>query len=203
MLGILLGSIMLLTSGCMSSYIEKSGINLTPSINSQQAQIIFMRPSFMGIGIKSSVYEVKNNTDKFIGIISAKTKIAYNVLPGEHLFMVVSENADFMDANVEAGKIYYVLVSPRMGAWKTRFSLIPIHSDPAAKYSLASSQFSDWNKSTVFVDQLDSAREWYNNHAASVAQKRARYMKEWNAKPAAVRAGKALLAHDGIARAEQ
>ena len=200
-LGALLGIVLLLASGCstMSSNVAKSSVNAAPPVASQQAQIIFMRPSMLGGAIQSSVYEVKNDAEEFIGIVSAKTKTACNVPPGEHLFMVVGENADFMMANVDAGKTYYVLVAPRMGVMKARFSLIPIHSDPAAKYSLAGKDFADWNKGTEFVDQLDSARVWYKNNAASVASKRTSYLKDWNALPASTRAEITLLAKDGVA----
>lgn len=40
--------------------------------------------------------------------------------------MVVSEAADFMDAELETGKTYYALVTPRLGVWKARFSLRPM-----------------------------------------------------------------------------
>ena len=45
----------------------------------------------------------------FIGILSGKTKVAHLTEPGEKLFMVIGENADFMKATLEAGKTYYAL----------------------------------------------------------------------------------------------
>jgi hypothetical protein len=63
--------------------------------------IIFMRPSFVGGAIQSSVFELRPDGDKFVGIVSSKTKIAYATEPGPHLYMVTGENADFMRAQSE------------------------------------------------------------------------------------------------------
>lgn len=51
--------------------------------------------------------------DQYIGISKSGTKLAYQATPGEHLFMLASENAHFMGADLEAGKTYYVDVHLR------------------------------------------------------------------------------------------
>ena len=104
-----------------------------------QSMIVFMRPSGMGYGIQSSVFEIDNTEPKLAGIVAAKKKVAYRIAPGNHLFMVVGESADFMSAELEANKTYYALVTPRMGMWKARFSLRPVHAD-----ELNTNQFNDW-----------------------------------------------------------
>lgn len=159
-----------------------------------------MRPSSYGGAIQSSVYEVKNDTEELVGIVSAKSKVAHNVPSGEHLFMVVSEGADFMSATVEAGKTYHVLVAPRVGFWKARFSLIPIHNDPAEKYNINGSEFAGWNSSTQFVELKDSGREWYRQNAADIARKRKNHLERWNALSAENKARKILYASDGVAQ---
>lgn len=55
------------------------------------------------------------------------TKVAYHTEPGEHMFMVIAESADFMQATLEAGKTYYAQIVPRPGVWKARFSFRPIN----------------------------------------------------------------------------
>ncbi len=91
--------------------------------------VVFLRPSTLGFGISSSVYELKPDNDTFVGIVPAKRKLVYVTAPGKTRFMVVSEAADFMAAELDAGKTYYALVTPRMGVWKARFSLRPVHAD--------------------------------------------------------------------------
>ena len=156
-----------------------------------------MRPSRLGGGIQASVYDTRHGTNEFIGIVSAKTKVAYLAQPGHHLFMVIGENADFMRADLTAGKTYYVLVSPRIGAWKARFSLLPIHNNAAAKYNTRSADFRDWQQATHFVQTTPAALDWYHDHATSIASKQAAYTVKWNAASAQQKAELTLHHDDG------
>ena len=74
--------------------------------------------------------------------------VSYMVEPGEYPFMAIGESADFKSAELEANKIYFVLVTPRMGAWKARFSLKPIHAD-----ELNSQQFQEWIDVSKWVEK--------------------------------------------------
>jgi hypothetical protein len=111
---------------------------------------------------------------------------------------VVGENADFLNATLDAGKTYYVLVSPRMGMWKARFSLLPIHNDASAKYSLKSDDFAEWQAGTHFVDKSPAAATWYRDNAASVHAKRADYTQRWSTSSPEQQAELTLLPGDGI-----
>lgn len=163
-----------------------------------KALVVFMRPSNYGGAIQASVYDATQPDEAFIGIVSAKTKVAHQAEPGKHLFMVIGENADFVNATLDAGKTYYVLVSPRMGVWKARFSLLPIHNDPAAKYSLHSDDFREWQAATRFVERSSAADAWYRENAASVSEKRAGYMERWNSASPEQQAELTVLPEDGV-----
>ena len=189
---------LLTLGGCQSSMMTKSDqTDLKPV--GDQAEIVFLRPSLLGGAIQSTVYKVDADQmgQQFIGVVSSKTKVAYTVAPGDYLFMVIAENADFMDAHLEAGKTYYALVSPRIGVWKARFSLLPIHNDPAAKYSTQSSDFTDWQSSTTLVESLPQAQHWYAEHKGWVDNKRVDYLKKWNARSAEDKADLVLHKQDG------
>lgn len=150
--------LVLAISGCASSHMAvKSGPAVSADAGS--ALVVFMRPSAFGGAIQSSVCRVDDDMhdQEFIGIVSSGTKIGYRARPERHLFMVIAENADFMDAELAPGKTYHVLVSPRIGIWKARFSLLPIHNDPQAKYSLRSERFDNWQASTNFVEKGPTA----------------------------------------------
>ncbi|GAB3027652.1 hypothetical protein GCM10027285_07250 [Oleiagrimonas citrea] len=190
-------AVALMLGGCMSSLMTKTP-GAAPSPEPGKALVIFMRPSSFGGAIQSSVYDTGKQGDDFIGVVSAKTKLAYQADPGTHLFMVVAENGDFMNATLDAGKTYYVLVSPRVGVFKARFSLLPIHNDPAAKYSLQSQRFQSWKSETSFVVKTPAADQWYAEHKASVNAKQAEYMQKWNRASAQQKAELTLHAADGI-----
>jgi len=141
------------------------------------AFIIFMRPSTLGFAIQSSVFDITTGDNKLVGIVSAKKKVAYKTKPGEHLFMVIGESADFMKANLEAGKTYYSLVTPRMGAWKARFSFKPIK-----KEELDANEFKDWLNACQYYENTESSYMWAEQNAESIQTKREKYWPKWEAK---------------------
>jgi hypothetical protein len=163
-----------------------------------KALVVFLRPSAYGSIIKSSVYDISAGQEIFIGIVAYKDKVAYVADPGERLFMVVGENVDFMDAKLEADKTYHVLVSPRMGAWKARFSLRPVRNDAAAEYNLKSADFAEWQQKTRWVRRTTVADAWYAEHQSDIAKKKAEYMKKWHERSAVDKAGLFLHAEDGV-----
>lgn len=169
----------------------------TPFAAEREATIVFMRSSAVGAAVAATIYEITDDETIFIGIIKNKTKINYATSTGKHTFMVVSEAADFMEADVAAGHTYYAMVTPRTGAWKARFSLIPIRNGGATDFSTDSKKFEKWKSKTKLVTTDDSARAWYEAHKDSVDEKRAKYWEKWQQKSAAELSERTLLASDG------
>jgi hypothetical protein len=143
-----------------------------------QALVVFMRPSGLGFAIQSVVFDATPEEPKLVGIVSAKTKIAYQVDPGEHRFMVVSESADFMDATLSEGKTYYALVTPRIGVWRARFSLHPVR-----KNEIGEKEFNEWIKDTRWVENTEQSDAWARDNMPSVREKQAENITEWLNKP--------------------
>ena len=168
----------------------------TPSTN--ESQVIFMRSSFVGSAISASLYEVTNDKIIFIGVIANNTKLSYKTTPGKHTFMVVSEAADFMESNLNSGKNYYSIVTPRMGIWKARFSLWPIKNDPEAEFHTQTSDFNDWVTSTKLVNNTNESRAWYEGNKDSVKQKYQEYWPEWQSKTNADLLKRTLSPQDGL-----
>ena len=155
-----------------------------------KAVIVFMRPSGMGFAIQSSVFEIKDNYPSLVGIVAAKTKVAYRLDPGKRLFMVVGESADFMTADILPNKTYYALVTPRMGLWKARFSL-----DPKHKQELNTSEFNSSLNDCKWVEKTPASDNWALGNMGSIESKRAEYYPEWLQKPETERPH--LLPEDG------
>ena len=171
-------------NGCTSSLMQRSSLDNTaiPAVKADQAQIVFMRPSSFGGAIQSSVFDLKQDNspltkNEFVGIVSATTKVRYETEPGFHLFMVVGENADFMQANLSAGKTYYALVTPRIGWWKARFSIKPLHLK-----DLQSDDFEDWFESTDWYENTSASRQWAVDNRSSIQSKKTEYLEKWNQK---------------------
>ncbi len=162
-------------------FMVKSDRTLSPQPD--QALIVFMRPkpSFGkaiwtdDYGQAISVFDVSGDSTEFIGILYKNTKICYDVDPGEYTFMVVGAAADFMKAKVTAGKTYYVVLSPRLGVWKARFSFRPLR-----QFDLTSSDFSKWNSKTVLLENTPDSKEWFVEKASEIATKKETYFSEWS-----------------------
>jgi hypothetical protein len=88
--------------------------------------------------------------------------------------MVVSEAADFMDADLQPGRTYYALVTPRVGVWRARFSLQPV---TAAE--LDGRQLQEWLSSCEWIENTAESREWARANAPDVAGKRVEYLEKW------------------------
>ncbi len=50
----------------------------------------------------------------------------YECEPGEHIFWARAENADFVLADLEAGRVYILQAQPKMGAIKAQVQLVPV-----------------------------------------------------------------------------
>ena len=192
----LLGTLLL--AGCASNPMDPVADQTIPAAAPDMAQVVFMRDAYTGKAIVSSLYDVTDGKTQFIGVMANGTKIAYPTTPGKHTFMVVSEAADFMEADLVAGKTYYALVTPRMGLWKARFSLWPISNDPEAAHSLKSKNFKGWVEDTDLVTNSPKSLAWYERVKASIEKKRAEYWPVWQEKSADAVAERTLKPSDGL-----
>ena len=171
--------------GCAGSnqYMRPSAQeSVAPVAADNESVVVFMRPSTLGFAISSSVFDINDSNESFLGIVSAKKKVVCRTTPGEHMFMVIGESADFMRANLQAGKTYYALVTPRMGAWKARFSLRPV-----TKAELGSDQFKTWYADCEFTENTPGAFQGAKDNAESIRSKKTEYLKKWNGKSEAAK----------------
>jgi hypothetical protein len=93
-----------------------------PSAPADKAVIYFVRNSLVGMAINFSYFD----GDKLIGRFNAPKYIRYECNAGKHLFWARSENRDFVEAEVEAGKIYFLHAVPQIGLLKARVTLEPV-----------------------------------------------------------------------------
>ncbi len=162
-----------------------------------EATVVFMRSSMVGKFIKASVYEITDDETIFIGILKNKKRLEYKTTAGKHRFMVISEAADFMEANVAAGKTYHSIVTPRMGAWKARFSLWPIRKGAAGEHQWDSKDIQKRFKKTKLITKSEKDDIWYNKNKDSVEKKKQKYLPKWETNAEADIAARTLNPEDG------
>lgn len=194
----LLGIVALVLGGCASSgqMIKSTNQTLT-NASENHAQIVFMRSSFVGAAISASVFEITNGKPEFLGLVEDDTKIAVNATPGKHLYMVVSEAADFLEADVAAGKTYYSVVTARMGMWKARFSLWPVTNTSGKEFSWDSKDVQKMLMKTVLVENTDKSKQWAQHNNSDITSKYNEYWPVWQQKSAEDLKERTLSIQDG------
>jgi hypothetical protein len=177
---LLILSLVGLWSGCATGRHTILDQNASYSARPDKALVIIMRPSNFGAAISSSVFDATGNHNELIALLGPKEKIGYYCPPGDRLFMVIAENADFMEAKLEAGKIYYAIVTPRMGMWKARFSLHPFKVNHAEKeFQLSSPNLKEWLTDCHYVLPNEDAIKYGHENAGDIQTRRAEYTDKW------------------------
>jgi hypothetical protein len=134
-----------------------------------KALVVFLRPEERAAAVQAVVYD----GTQFVGVVSQSWAVAYDAEPGAHRFMVVSEAADFLDAELEPGRIYYVQVRPRMGAWRARFSFRPLSATADAR------SIDGWLADSRLAAVNEAGQQWAERNRPSVLAKKAAYEPKW------------------------
>lgn len=194
---VLLASVLAMT-GCASSLMKPAADQTVSAVPAESSRVIFLRPSSFGGAIQASLFDVTSGKPKYIGVSSASTKVAYDTKPGNYRFMVVSEAADFMEANLVAGKTYYAVVTPRMGMWKARFSLWPVKAGSGNEYQLDNPDLPKWLKDGSLVVNTPEGEAWAKANDADINAKLQEYMPVWKQKSADELKKRTLEEQDGV-----
>ena len=95
--------------------------------------VVFLYPSHLGTEQFSAVNPQDGSTgsepvllydgDIYIGHLPQRMQLAYTTTPGKHYFMSAAFNADFLEADLQAGGTYFVLLDavPMAVALGTQF----------------------------------------------------------------------------------
>jgi hypothetical protein len=118
-----------------------------------KAVVYFVRTSSLGFANGFAYFD----STRFIGKFSAPKYLRYECNPGHHIFWAKSENVDFVDATVEAGRIYFIYVDADAGVEKPIVKLEPV--DPKNR-DVMSRIFKLMNKkSPVVIDPEELAAD--------------------------------------------
>src|SRR5262245_17719012 len=151
-----------------------------------RAAIVFMRWKTGG-ALSTSLFELRESPDRFIGILISESRLLYLTAPGRTRFMVIGHNASFLDADLAAGKTYYVGIVPGDAAGEL-FVLRPLRDrDLRSREATSCASVCSW------LVNGERSERWARAQASSIQRKKERYLPEWEQ-----RADKAvLLATDG------
>jgi hypothetical protein len=178
-------------------FVESADQTLQPP-PADKAQIVFLEPinSIQGM-FPVFLFTIQDDTKNLIATTGAHSKAAVLVTPGKHLFMAnhSAMNAHFLEAEVEAGKRYYVLLR---FIYANGFQLRPIRTTGPSDYSITNKKFNDWINKTKFVDKTVDSDIWYETYSAAVNESQAKGWGKWLAKTPEERAELTLTPQDAI-----
>ena len=164
-----------------------------------KAQIVFVEPinSIQGL-VPVGLFEVNDNTRTLLAITGAHSKAAVLLPPGRHRLMANHSGmiAHYLDANVEAGKRYYVLVR---FIYARGFQLRPLRTSGSSDYSVLAKDFPSWLSSTRFVEKTPEGEAYFERIKDAVTKSQAEGWKTWLEKTDQERAELTLGHQDAVA----
>lgn len=87
--------------------------------------VYFVRSSAIGFLVNFKYFD----GDKFLGKFNYGSYLIYECDPGKHVFWARSENTNFIEAELESGKVYIVDSEAKMGAIKAGVKLVPFDTN--------------------------------------------------------------------------
>jgi hypothetical protein len=142
-----------------------------------KAQIVFLQP-FKPIGgnADTALYDITADKAELLNVLSSQGKFAVLVTPGRHMFMIYGMGLSELEANVEAGKRYYVV--SRFRAYMS-YQLRPIRTTGPSEFSVNSPQFGQWLANTKFETMSASGQSLYAD-SATVTKWKASALDKWS-----------------------
>lgn len=98
-----------------------------PPAPADSAVVYFVRTSSLGFAINFTYFD----SAEVIAKCNGANYVRYVCTPGRHLLWGRSENKDFIEAELEAGKIYFIEATPLIGFIKAQIEIKPV--DPMDK----------------------------------------------------------------------
>lgn len=96
-----------------------------------KAVIYFLRTTNLGAVMNFRLFDEEQIIAKFNG----KNYLRYECNPGKNIFWVKAENIDFVEADLDAGKVYFVETNAVMGAFSAgvKFKLVDFSDEKQMK----------------------------------------------------------------------
>lgn len=162
-----------------------------------QAQIIFVEPINKIQGLfPIAIFDLNDNKRTLVAVSWWKGKTAVLLSPGKHLLYANPNH--IMEANVEAGKRYYVLLR---FIYANGFQMRPIRTSGTSEYRTTSPEFAKWLKVTRWVEKTPEADAVFASDQPNQGLENGLQtaMNNWQAKTAAEVAELTLNPEDAVA----
>ena len=168
-----------------------------PAPPEDQAQIVFLEPINKIQGLfPVGIFTIDGEQRRLINVSSWRSKSVAHLPPGKHL-LYSSHGGHFMEANVAAGKRYYVLLR---FIYAHGLQLRPVRPSGNSEYRVNGPHFPKWIKQTNrFVKMSPDAEAYFGAANAAVDQVQQKAFEKWRAKTPEEIAELTLNVEDAVA----
>ena len=155
------------------------------------ATVVFLRPSSYG---RAARFFVVDGDGQYLGDMQGREYFAHKFAPGSYKFLAWAENAEMLQAELSPGRIYYVLLSVRIGVWTARMSISALTPQRQEWASLGK-----WMEaSRQLVADVERARAWQESHQDDIQNRIRDAQGVWDEMNEAKRALRRLRSEDGF-----
>jgi hypothetical protein len=98
----------------------------TPPPGDDEAKVIVYRTAAFGGSENFPVYELVDNEGKLLGFTETDRYFEYRCPPGRHLFVTWAEGEAFIEADLEAGRTYFIRAYSKFGVLAPRPGFAPV-----------------------------------------------------------------------------
>ena len=169
-----------------------------PAPPADKAQIVLLEPINKIQGLfPVGTFLIDGDRRTLIATTAFHNKAIVLLEPGHHMLMSTQGGplAHVMEANVEAGKRYYVLLR---FLYAHGFQLRPIRSTDGSNYSIRSKDFPEWLSGTKLVERTSEADAFFAKQAEQVEKGFVAAMDTWKGKSSEQHAELTLNPEDAV-----
>lgn len=169
-----------------------------PAPLADKAQVVFLEPINKIQGLfPVGIFELNGDQRTLIGVTGALSKSVLYFEPGKHRLMStnVMAKVHFLDATLEAGKRYYVLVR---FVYNEGFQLRPIRPTATSDFNLLGADYQKWQSATRYVEKTPAGDEYFAapDTVKKIDKQYAKAVIAWNKRTDAERAELTLTPAD-------
>jgi hypothetical protein len=162
------------------------------------AQIVFLAPAPLpAVNDANALFELDGDRRTLVAALAAHGGTLQEVKPGHHVFMAYGREAYLLEADVEAGARYYVLLRA-VGSDGLR--PLPVRMTEDAEVTNRSPESGQWLFDTELMDMTPAARAWFATKSARIDAAQAAAQLAWQRLSATQRAALTLQPADAVLR---
>ena len=162
------------------------------------AQIVFLSPDGSpSAADANALFELAAGRRTLLAALAGHTGSFQQVAPGHHVFMSYGCSAHLLEADVEGGARYYVLLRSN---GKGDLTPLPVRMTEDAEITNRSAASGQWLADAPMVAKTAIADVWFKNKAAAIDAAETVALAAWQRKSAPERAALTLDLADAVLR---